>query len=89
VVDQVPRVDQQFERTARLERELNVTINRITRNGERTPIYLDEIEAGDPTGADPKISCGLFCMSEADSFNTTNADAMASPPLTPQDNAQG
>jgi 3'-phosphoadenosine 5'-phosphosulfate sulfotransferase (PAPS reductase)/FAD synthetase len=64
----------QFKRTARLERELNVTINRVTRNGERTPIYLDEIEDGDPTGADPKISCGLFCMSEADSFsNNTSA----------------
>ena len=59
-----------FDRTARLERELNVTINRITRNGERTPIYLDEIEEGDPTGADPKISCGLFCMSEADAMTS-------------------
>lgn len=59
---------EQFERTAKLERELNITINRITKDGERTPIYLDEIEEGDPKGNDPNIQCGLFCMSEADSW---------------------
>ena len=60
---------EQFERTAKLERELNITINRVTVDGERNPIYLDEIEDGDPVGRDPNIQCGLFCMSEADQFS--------------------
>jgi hypothetical protein len=38
------------------------------------PLY--DIPPGDPTGADPKISCGLFCMSEADSFSSQNAEVM-------------
>jgi hypothetical protein len=59
---------EQFERTAKLERDLGTTINRITVKGVRSPIFLDEIELGDPKGADPKISCGLFCMSESDTF---------------------
>jgi hypothetical protein len=54
----------QFARTAALERELKVTINRVTRDGVRSKIYLDEIPDGDPKGADPKISCGLFCSVE-------------------------
>lgn len=66
---------EQFERTAKLERELNITINRITKDGDRSPIYLDEIEDGDPKGNDPNIQCGLFCMSEADSW--TNAQDQA------------
>lgn len=54
--------------------------NRRTKNGVRSEIYLDEIEPGDPTGPDTaKISCGLFCMSEADAFNTTNSRARCSP----------
>jgi 3'-phosphoadenosine 5'-phosphosulfate sulfotransferase (PAPS reductase)/FAD synthetase len=59
---------EQFARMANLERELSVAINRKTTNGERNEIYLDEIEAGGPTGPDPKISCGLFCMAEADAL---------------------
>jgi 3'-phosphoadenosine 5'-phosphosulfate sulfotransferase (PAPS reductase)/FAD synthetase len=59
----------QFNRTAKIERELGTTINRVTIKGVRNPIFLDEIEEGDPKGADPKISCGLFCMSEADQFD--------------------
>jgi hypothetical protein len=55
-----------FARVAKLERALGFCINRVTRKGVRTKIYLDEIEPGDPTGADPKISCGLFCGSEPD-----------------------
>lgn len=66
-----------FDRMAKFERELEITINRVTKNGERNPIYLDEIEAGDPTGADPKISCGLFFMSEADSFSPNNFNTTA------------
>ena len=57
-----------FERMAKLERKLETTINRITKDGERHPIYLDEIEAGDPKGADPNIQCGLFCMAESDAI---------------------
>ena len=59
----------EFKRIAKLERSIGFEINRITKAGERTPIYLDEIEDGDPTGADPKISCGLFCMVEADNMD--------------------
>jgi 3'-phosphoadenosine 5'-phosphosulfate sulfotransferase (PAPS reductase)/FAD synthetase len=58
----------QFNKTAELERELNITINRITKDGERKTIFLDEIEPGDPVGRDPNIQCGLFCMAEADNF---------------------
>tara|TARA_R110002074_G_scaffold354134_1_gene525952 strand:+ start:48 stop:863 length:816 start_codon:yes stop_codon:yes gene_type:complete len=57
-----------FARMVAFERDLNVTINRVTINGKRNPIYLDEIEEGDPKGKDPKMSCGLFCMSEADNL---------------------
>jgi hypothetical protein len=53
---------------AKLERDIGTTINRITKAGERLPIFLDEIEAGDPKGADPNIQCGLFCMAEADAM---------------------
>ena len=56
----------QFKRTADLERELGFQINRVTKDGKRSPVYLDEIGKGDPVGADPNIQCGLFCMSEAD-----------------------
>lgn len=54
-----------FTRTARLERELNTTINRRTKDGVKTPLFLDEIEAGDPRGADPQIACGIICMTES------------------------
>jgi hypothetical protein len=62
----------QFERVAKLEKELGYAINRITRNGEKISVPLYEIPEGDPKGADPKISCGLFCMSEVDSFDSDN-----------------
>lgn len=65
----------QFARTAGLERELGVTINRVTRAGVRTPIYLDEIPDGDPKGADPKISCGLFCAVEEPDSLLSNKEA--------------
>lgn len=56
-----------YWRIAGYEREFGFALNRITRNGVRIKIYLDEIEDGDPTGADTfKISCGLFCMTDAD-----------------------
>lgn len=74
----------QFERTAKLERELGMYINRISKNGQREPIYLDEIEPGDPDGVDPNIQCGLFCMSEADNLKQ-NDQVLASEglPATP------
>lgn len=64
----------QFERMAKLERELKFQINRVTKKRKRTPIYLDEIPAGDPTGDDEvKVSCGLFCMAEVAKFSSQNA----------------
>jgi 3'-phosphoadenosine 5'-phosphosulfate sulfotransferase (PAPS reductase)/FAD synthetase len=57
-----------FERMAKLERDIGTNINRVTKNGVRSPIYLDEIEEGDPKGADPNVQCGLFCMAEADAL---------------------
>jgi len=57
-----------FAHRAATERRVKFTINRITKNGVRSEIYLDEIEEGDPKGADPNIQCGLFCMSEADAL---------------------
>jgi len=62
---------EQFWKTARLERELGFEINRVTKDGKRTPIYLDEIEDGDPKGNDPNIQCGLFCMAEVDSWTNS------------------
>ena len=62
----------QFERVAKLEKELGYAINRVTRKGVKIDVPLYDIPPGDPTGADPKISCGLFCMSEADSFSPQN-----------------
>ena len=61
-----------FDWYAKKERELGITINRVTRDGVRSPIYLDEIEDGEPKAADPQISCGLFCMAEATSFSSSN-----------------
>lgn len=60
---------ERFDWYAAKERELNHEICRKTVNGEVIYVYLDEIEEGDPKGADPQISCGLFCMAEADSFS--------------------
>ena len=55
-----------FERVAKLEKELGYAINRVTRDGVKIRVPLYDLPEGDPTGPDPKISCGLFCMSEAD-----------------------
>lgn len=62
-----------FARRAAQERKLGVAINRVTRNGVRSEIYLDELPPGDPTGPDTvQISCGLFCMAEADGLSSPN-----------------
>ena len=75
-----------FKRRAAQERKFSVAINRITRNGVRSEIYLDEIEEGDPKGEDFAVTCGLFCMSEADQFSPQNAnvDAQIPAPQTPE-----
>lgn len=57
-----------FARMAAKERELGFSLNRRAVDGERFTVFLDEIEPGDPTGPDPKMSCGLFCMAEADAL---------------------
>ena len=59
----------QFNKTAKLERKLNININRVTKKGIRLAVFLDEIEPGDPKGADPDIQCGLFCMAESEVKN--------------------
>jgi len=59
-----------FEWYALKERELNHAINRVTVKGVKQAVFLDEIEEGDPKQSDPDISCGLFCMAEADNFNS-------------------
>lgn len=51
-----------FYRMAALERKFGTTINRRTKNGIRSEVYLDEIEPGDPKGKDLSVSCGIFCM---------------------------
>lgn len=53
----------EFQRMARLERELKFPLNRITRSGVRKTIYLDEIPDGDPKGSDKSVSCGIVCGS--------------------------
>lgn len=68
-----------FARRAEQERRLNVAINRVTKNKVRREIFLDEIPPGDPKGPDTvKITCGVFCISEADNFS----DAQGSPQTT-------
>ena len=57
-----------YWRRAAQERKFRVAINRITRKGVRSEIYLDEIEEGDPTGPDFAVTCGLFCMAEGDAL---------------------
>lgn len=57
-----------FQRMANIERELDTTINRVTKNGERIRVFLDEIEDGEPKSADPNIQCGLFCHVESENL---------------------
>jgi len=59
-----------FARRAAQERKLGLAINRVTRDGVRSEIFLDELPPGDPTGPDTvQISCGLLCMAEADGLS--------------------
>ncbi len=56
-----------FDRMAKLERELDAKVCKITTDDGRVHVFLDELP--EDTGSmesDPPISCGLFCMSEAD-----------------------
>lgn len=64
----------QFERVAKLEKEIGFSINRVTRKGKKINVPLYQLPPGDPKGADPKISCGLFCESEQpESASSLNA----------------
>ena len=54
---------EEFERMAKIERDLDVAINKsYAGDGERKRIFLDEL---DPTAGryetEPAVSCGLFC----------------------------
>lgn len=75
---------EQFARTAKLERWLGITINRVTKNKVRTPIYLDQIEPGDPKANDPNIQCGLFCMAESESIRSEEEQEEPHPAVTGQ-----
>lgn len=66
---------EQFERVARLEKELGYCINRVSRDGAKVGVPLFDLPPGDPTGPDPKIACGLFCASDADDASAQNADS--------------
>jgi hypothetical protein len=53
-----------FERMAKLERELNVAINKTyAGDGKRKRVFLDELDpqAGRYT-MEPNIECGVLCM---------------------------
>lgn len=56
----------EFQKMAKLEKDIGHAINRQTINGEKQPIFLDDIPPGDPIGRAPDIQCGLFCMAEMD-----------------------
>ena len=52
-----------FERMSKLERELNVAINKKYVDGERIRVFLDELpEDAEKKHKDPDMSCGLFCV---------------------------
>lgn len=57
---------ERFEAIAQRERKLDFALNRVTKDGERRKVFLDEIAPGDPVGRDPNIQCGLFCAVEAE-----------------------
>lgn len=73
----------QFERVAKLEKELGYAINRVTRKGTKYDVPLYDIPPGDPKGVDPKISCGLFCMSESDADEQRDRSALNAKDQTP------
>ena len=59
-----------FDRMAKQERELNVTINKKYIDGVRTRVFLDEMpEDMGNMDTEPSISCGLFCMAKSDELN--------------------
>jgi len=51
-----------FLAMAQLEREVGYALNTVTKDGARTPVFLDELDpvAGNYKG-EPPIQCGLFC----------------------------
>ncbi len=53
-----------FERMAKLERKMGVTILSDRRGGERVRLYLDELEPGRGRyDEEPDIECGVLCRS--------------------------
>jgi len=53
-----------FDRMAKLERELNVAINKRYEGTERIRVFLDELDPDVGNYQDePNISCGIVCMS--------------------------
>jgi len=51
-----------FERMSKVERKLNVAINKKEIDGERIKVFLDELpEEIDITEPEQSVSCGLFC----------------------------
>jgi len=53
---------EQFDRMAKIERDLDVAINKKYVDGERVKLFLDELpEDIDIHEPEPSISCGLFC----------------------------
>lgn len=57
----------EFERMAKLERDLDVAINKRYEGEERIRVFLDELpEDAGKYEAMPSISCGLFCQAESD-----------------------
>jgi len=59
------RVDfpEAFERMAKLERKLNVAINKDRRGGKRKSLFLDELDPEAGRGVPlPDIECGVMCV---------------------------
>lgn len=56
-----------FDRMAKLERKFDAAINKRYEGEERIRVFLDELpEDAGRHEDEPPISCGLFCMEEAD-----------------------
>ena len=52
----------EFERMAKLERDIGAAINKTYKGGPRTPVYLDELDPDAGRYKDENISCGFDCL---------------------------
>jgi len=60
-----------FERMAKLEREINHTCLKETKDGETVKVYLDELDPNKGNYLKPILpDCGMFCQTEFDYLNT-------------------